>query len=214
MRRNKGEGSITMTTRNGKTYYKASVTIGYDVDGKQIRKSFGSFKKSVVVDKINTVKYEVKNDLLEKQGDVKFGKLFLNWIQDFKKVEISGNTFAEYEVCYRLRVLPYPIANAKANEITLPFLQKYFNSLQDEWSVNVIRKTYVKINACLNFALIQGFINRNPAKGVKLPKQEKSTKYKVFTKEEQDLILRTLNLKNIVDTAIYFDFYTGLRLGE
>ncbi len=214
VRRNKGEGSITTTTRNGKTYYKASVTIGYDMDGKQIRKSFGSFRKSIVVDKINTVKYEVKNDLLEKQGDIKFGKLFLSWIQDFKKVEVSGNTFAEYEVCYRLRILPYLLANAKANEITLPFLQKYFNSLQNEWSVNVIRKTYVKINACLNFALIQGFINRNPAKGIKLPKQEKSTKYKVFTKEEQDLILQTLNLRNIVDTAIYFDFYTGLRLGE
>ena len=63
-KKSNGEGSIVTTTLNGKPYYKASVTIGFDSSGKQIKKSFGSYKKSIVLDKMNRVKYEAKNNLL------------------------------------------------------------------------------------------------------------------------------------------------------
>lgn len=43
-KKSNGEGSIITTTLNGKPYYKASVTIGFDSNGKQIKKSFGSYK--------------------------------------------------------------------------------------------------------------------------------------------------------------------------
>ena len=52
-RKANGEGTISTVIRNGKTYYKANITIGWDSNGKQIRKSFGSYKKSVVLDKMN-----------------------------------------------------------------------------------------------------------------------------------------------------------------
>lgn len=53
-----GEGSLTVTTRNGKPYYTGKVTIGFDQNGKQIRKTFGSFKKTIVIEKMNKAKNE------------------------------------------------------------------------------------------------------------------------------------------------------------
>ena len=114
-RKANGEGTISVVTRNGKPYYKANVTVGWDSEGKQIRKSFGSYKKSVVLDKMNTAKYQAKTNSLS-NSDITFGKLFENWIFNFKKVKVSSNTFYEYETSYRLRILPYFIAKKKLNK--------------------------------------------------------------------------------------------------
>lgn len=212
-KKSNGEGSIITTTLNGKPYYKASVTIGFDSNGKQIKKSFGSYKKSVVLEKMNKVKYESKNNLLS-NSNITFGDLFKEWIFNHKKVEVSDNTFCEYETAYRLRILPYNINNKRVNQLTLNDLQMYFNELQEKFSTNTIKKAYVQIHSCLKFAIIQGIITKNPCLGVTLQKEKKKEKYNVFSKQEQELILNTLNKKDIVDCLIYFTFFTGLRLGE
>lgn len=212
-KKSNGEGSIITTTLNGKPYYKASVTIGFDSAGKQIKKSFGSYKKSVVLEKMNKIKYEAKNNLLS-NSNITFGDLFKQWIFNHKKVEVSDNTFCEYETAYRLRILPYNISNKRANQLTLNDLQMYFNELQEKFSANTIKKTYVQIHSCFKFAIIQGILNKNPCLGVTLQKKDKQENYNVFSKQEQELILNTLNKKDIVDCLIYFTFFTGLRLGE
>lgn len=212
-KKSNGEGSIITTTLNGKPYYKASVTIGFDSAGKQIKKSFGSYKKSVVLEKMNKIKYEAKNNLLS-NSNITFGDLFKQWIFNHKKVEVSDNTFCEYETAYRLRILPYNISNKRVNRITLNDLQMYFNELQEKFSTNTIKKAYVQIHSCLKFAIIQGIITKNPCLGVTLQKKDKQENYNVFSKQEQELILNTLNKKDIVDCLIYFTFFTGLRLGE
>ena len=212
-KKSNGEGSIVTTTLNGKPYYKASVTIGFDSAGKQIKKSFGSYKKSVVLEKMNKVKYEAKNNLLS-NSNISFGDLFKEWIFNHKKVEVSDNTFCEYETAYRLRILPYNISNKRVNQLTLNDLQLYFNELQEKFSANTIKKTYIQIHSCLKFAIIQGIITKNPCLGVTLQKKDKQENYNVFSKQEQELILNTLNKKDIVDCLIYFTFFTGLRLGE
>lgn len=212
-KKSNGEGSIITTTLNGKPYYKASVTIGFDSAGKQIKKSFGSYKKSVVLEKMNKIKYESKNNLLS-NSNISFGDLFKEWIFNHKKVEVSDNTFCEYETTYRLRILPYNITNKRVNQLTLNDLQMYFNELQEKFSTNTIKKTYVQIHSCIKFAIIQGILTKDYCTGITLQKQDKKENYNVFSKQEQELILKTLNKKDIVDCLIYFTFYTGLRLGE
>lgn len=212
-RRANGEGSITTTIRNGKTYYRGSVTIGINNKGKAIRKTFGSFKKSVVIDKMNDAKYESKNNILS-NSDVTFGELYKYWIDEFKRIEVGKNSFIKYLTTYELRIDPYPISIKKASQITLNDLQIFFNSLQEKFSPTTIKEIYMHINTCFNFAVIQGIVFKNFCPGVALPKIKKEKKINVFSKQEQDLILENLDLRNIIDTIIYFTFFTGLRLGE
>lgn len=213
-KRSNGEGTISVKIRNNKSYYCGTVTIGYDAQGKQIRKSFGSFKKSVVLDKMNKTKYENKYNILS-NSDIKFGDLYLEWVNSYKKNEITDNTLNEYITLYKLRIKNYSLSNLKVNQITLKDLQYYFNSLQEKFTPKTIKNTYLRINSCFDFAVIQGISIKNYCKGVKLQKIEKKTnKIKVFTKEEQRKVLKYLNLDDVVDCVIFFTFYTGLRLGE
>ena len=50
--------------------------------------------------------------------------------------------------------------------------------------------------------------------GVTLQKLVKKENVNVFSKEEQELVIKSLDTRNVVDALIYFTFYTGLRLGE
>ena len=50
--------------------------------------------------------------------------------------------------------------------------------------------------------------------GVTLQKLVKKESVNVFSKEEQELVIKNLDIRNIVDALIYLTFYTGLRLGE
>ena len=212
-RKANGEGTISTVIRNGKTYYKANITVGWDSNGKQIRKSFGSYKKSVVLDKMNTAKYQAKTNSLS-NSDISFGELFKDWIFNFKKIEVSPNTFYEYEASYRLRLMNYSIARKKANQITLKDLQQYFNELQKDFTANTIKKTYIQIHSCIKFAIIQGIMMKDFCPGVTLQKITKKENINVFSKQEQEMVLKTLDKRDIVDCLIYFTFYTGLRLGE
>ena len=212
-RKANGEGTISTVIRNGKTYYKANITVGWDSNGKQIRKSFGSYKKSVVLDKMNTAKYQAKTNSLS-NSDISFGELFKDWIFNFKKIEVSPNTFYEYEASYRLRLMNYSIARKKANQITLKDLQQYFNELQKDFTANTIKKTYIQIHSCIKFAIIQGIMMKDFCPGVTLQKITKKENINVFSKQEQEMVLKTLDKRDIVDCIIYFTFFTGLRLGE
>ena len=212
-KKSNGEGSIITTTLNGKPYYKGSVTVGYDSNGKQIKKSFGSYKKSIILNKMDKAKYEAKNNM-SSNSNITFGNLFKDWIFNFKKMDVSDNTFSVYETTYRLRLKDYNIANKRANQITLNDLQAYFNELQEKFTAGQIKRTYIHIHSCIKFAIFQGVMVRDYCGGIILPKEKKKEKYNVFSKQEQELILKTLNKKDMVDCLIYFTFYTGLRLGE
>lgn len=215
VKKSNGEGSVWQVERKGKPYYRASVVIGKNSDGNPIRKTFSGYKKSEVVEKMHKALYEVKNNIFTSEDNITFGQFFKGWIFDFKRNEVSSNTFAEYEVCYRTKIESYEIADIKLKEITPSSLQKHFNTLlnNEKLSINCIKKVHVKIKACLQFAVIQNIILRNPIIAVTLPKIRNEEKYKVFSKEEQKLIINQLG-NDVIDKVILTGFFTGLRLGE
>ena len=47
-----GLGSLTYRIVNGKKYWTGRVTLGFDLNGKQIRRSFSGYKKSEVIEKM------------------------------------------------------------------------------------------------------------------------------------------------------------------
>ncbi|MGL5656027.1 MAG: tyrosine-type recombinase/integrase [Fusobacteriaceae bacterium] len=215
VKKSNGEGSVWQVERKGKPYYRASVVIGKNSDGNPIRKTFSGYKKSEVIEKMQKALYEVKSNIFTSEDNITFGQFFKEWIFDFKRNEISSNTFAEYEVCYRTKIQSYEIAQLKLKDITPNSLQKYFNILlnSEGISVNCIKKVYVKIKACLQFAIIQNIILRNPIIAVTLPKGNQDEKYKVFSKDEQKLIIDRLG-NDVIDKVVLTGFFTGLRLGE
>lgn len=215
-----GLGSITYTMRNGKKYWTGRVTLGTDINGKQVRKSFSSFKKSVVVEKMRKA-----TSYTNISGPIDSGKNILgpsihHWAFNIKSKEIKSSSLSRYGQNIRLRILPYPYANIAVKDITIQNLQEFidFLTLEEKWPEGSVDFTLQIIRTFLDYCLVLGRIQANPAKYVKVPRDKNKfpTKksYRIFSKHEQDLILEALDLSDTVEQMLYIDFFSGLRRSE
>lgn len=215
-----GLGSITHVMRNGKKYWTGRVTLGTDINGKQVRKSFSSFKKSDVVEKMRDyMVYDTVSGPIDPQKVV-LGPAIYHWAFNIKAKEVKTSTLSKYDHNLRLRILPYPYANIEVKDITIQNLQKFidFLTLDEGWPEGAVDTPLQIIRTFLDYCIILGRIQTNPAKYVKVPKNKNKfpTKktYRIFSKQEQDLILEALDLSDTVEQMLYIDFFSGLRRSE
>ncbi len=214
-----GEGSITYTMRNGRKYWTGRITLGFDKDGEQIRKSFSSFKKSEVTEKIERIKAIQEVSGFATKGDEILGDYFFYWLFCIKAKEIKSTTLARYDSAYRLRIEPSPFAKIKVRDINILNLQNFIDGIIESGEGHDAAKTALSLmRMFLDHAVVAGILKTNPAEHVKLPKKEKPKKnqdtYRIFSREEQAKIIDALRLDDPVEAMIYLDFFTGLRRGE
>ena len=226
MKRNvDGLGTISYVMRNDKKYWTGRVTIGYDLQGKQIRRSFSSYKQSEVTEKMKTALAEKGSNVagVTEGGEARLGTMLKYWIFNIKIKEIKSTTIARYDQILRLRIAPYAIANVKIKDVTILLLQNFVNLLLEEDGVtqNMVKDTLNLLKNFLDYAVVIGALPTNPARLVKIAKtkstpksEEKNTVYRIFSATEQQQILNFLNLDDVIEQMIFIDFFTGLRRNE
>lgn len=217
-----GMGSLTYVMRNGKKYWTGRVTLGFDENGDQIRDSFSDYKKSEVIEKMRAAKNAADNNVsgFVNRGDTKLGDFVYYWIFNVKIKEVKSVTIDKYNTAYKLRIKPFYFANTKVKDVTIVSLQKFidFLSTKDGVSWGMVKDTLSIIKLALEHAIILGMLSNNPAKYVKLPLELKKPTskgdYRIFSDQEQRDMISIINLEDVVEQMIYFDFFTGLRRGE
>lgn len=215
--RGNGEGTIYTVTRNGKPYYRAQISNGYDENGKPIRKSFSGYVKKDVVKKMNEYLHKQDIDELPTDEHMTLEKWFFLWLFEFRVNDLKPSSFERYEGIYRNYIKDSPIGKMKLVELRAPHMQRYYNSLlSDGISIGVVRTINSFISTSLKEAIRQGYINRNYCQSVKLPRVPKKSQdkiYTVFTKQEQEDF--TQNIKgHPLEAAFIIAMATGIRLGE
>lgn len=115
--------------------------------------------------------------------------------------------------------MPYPFSKIKVKDITILNLQNFINLLADNenTSINTVKNTLILIKNFLDYTIVLGIFPNNPADYVKVPKKEKvenTGKYRIFSADEQKLIINNLDLEDPVEQMLYIDFFTGLRRNE
>ena len=220
-----GLGSITYTMRDGKKYWTGRVTVGFDLNGNQIRRSFSGYKKYEVIEKMQAAQSEIATSVagVADSGDTRLGALLKHWIFNVKIKEIKSTTIARYDQILRLRIEPYAVANTKIKDVTILLLQNFINSLLAENGVteNMVKDTLNLLKNFLDYTVVIGALPTNPARLVKIAKTksapksgEKKKVYRIFSAAEQQQILNFLNLDDVIDQMIFIDFFTGLRRNE
>lgn len=125
-RRGNNEGCIYY--RENEKRWAASVTLGYDDDGKRIRKVIYGKTRSEVAVKMTTLlgtklkggHASVKNDTLQ--------VLMHQWIITFKRAEVSPRTFERILSNAKNHIYP-EIGNMKLDEITDTIIQSLLNRM-------------------------------------------------------------------------------------
>lgn len=221
-----GEGTIYVEKRNNKSYYKGTITLGYSTDGKLIRKTFCSFDKKEVVNKMAECRTQNNAGMLPADDKITLQQWFYNWLFDFRSNDLKVTSFSKYEGVYRNYIKDSIIGRKKLTDLRPMDLQNYYNGLVNEGkSTNVVKTLNKHLKTCLFDALKQGMIQRNPCCLITLPKQKEedtntsfgespdNDQILFFTQDEQKLFIAAVESHR--NRALFLlALGGGLRLGE
>lgn len=209
-----GEGTIYKYEKNGKTYYRGMLTVGYDHDGKLIRKSFNSSKKQDIINLM--AEYKTKNNagLLPSDDKITLQQWFYTWLFDFRINDLKPSSFERYEGIYRNYIKDTKIGKKKLSDLRAADLQIYYNKLiEDGKAPDTIKVINKNLKTCLNEALKQSYVAKNYCNLITLPKIEKKDEIIVFSVKEQKTLINFLKghkLQMLLEMALG----TGMRQGE
>ncbi|WP_138158739.1 tyrosine-type recombinase/integrase [Peptoniphilus catoniae] len=199
---------VYKTKVNGKDYYRCDATI--ETSLKEIRKSFGSYKRYMVLEKREAWVEKYKDLDFINSND--FGSMFYNWIMNVKKDTVLSNTLEKYLTTYEKRLKGYPIAKKEIIDISNLDAQEFIKSLSTENSLSSIKESLVLFKSFFKYAIDNKMTKFNPFATIKIKVDKKPRK--AYTIEEQREILNSLDYEDPVDLAIYTSLISGLRLGE
>lgn len=217
-RRNNGEGSFSKVHRGKITYWRKLITIGYDSEGKQIRKAFYGKTQKEAIEKYNEWKNKQSFNSNEKAT---FSTRFHYWLFQVKKMEFKPSTFERYYGIYKNYILTNKkLSQTKLTDITTSQIQLYYNELikngKEVTSVKTINR-YIKtfFEDCVK----EGLIIRNPCNNIKFPKDhsvinyDESEQFIFLTDSEQISLVKEIRNDNI-GLIILLGLCCGMRLGE
>lgn len=208
----------TNCTKNGKDYYRISITIGRSSNGKLIRKEFyGSSKKEA-----EKKRDEYLNNI--NQGlDINYNKKQLSesmilWLNEYVKISNKPSTYDRYLGIYNNYIDKSVLSNKVIESIKPMDIQIFYNSLykskKTSSTINTINKV---LKSFFTFAFNQGYITNNPCiKGkVVIPGDLKSEAKEIEIFSDED-ISKILNSKNnvLIKYLSIFSLATGMRRGE
>lgn len=208
----------TNCIKNGKEYYRLSISIGRDSNGKIIRKEFYGKSKSDAEKKRDEYLNKIKSGIFKDYDKLYVGNTMNAWLIEIVQLSRKPSTFDLYYGLYKNYIENTTISFLKLSDIQSSNIQKYYNDLKKQGkSSNVIFKINKLLRTFFNYAITQNYISNNPcSKGrIIIPgdlRKEKK-KIEIFTNEELKLILNapeTSLIKFIALTCVN----TGIRRGE
>lgn len=207
MKRANGSGTVyKMKHKPLRRPYRAVVTLGYDDEGKAIRKSIGTFAtqkeayNALSAYDANTQQYEVKNTT--------FGQCWEWMIADKTRLGVnlkkSGYIYNKPKVEHLMKV---PI-----KDIRLTHLQAIIDRYSD-MSRTALSQIKTVMKSTFDIAIKNDIVDKNYASLVTLPAKSKSDMHKPFTPAE------IYTLWELSDTdrnarILLTCVYTGMRPGE
>lgn len=217
VRRGNNEGCIYY--RENEKRWAASVTLGYDDNGKRIRKIIYGKTRSEVAVKMTTLlgtklkggHPSVKNDTLQ--------VLMQQWIITFKRAEVSSRTFERVLSNAKIHIYP-EIGNMKLDEITFNTVQMVLNKmLFNGYALASVRKIKFILNQFFAYAQKSKFIAANPVsecivKSTKEHKEKKEDDYKAIPIDVRKQFFEVISSHPFFEPLCMVQLFGGMRIGE
>ena len=215
-RRSNNEGCITQRT-DGR--WAGIATIGYDENGKQMRKTVYGKTRMEVVKKLTELTNRISNDNLEYIENNTFGNMMKEWLLIFKKQVVSGRTFEHQFRNFKLHIEPQ-IGKMKIDEVNTIVIQKLLNELlEQEYSLDTTRKIKFLISQFFEYAIENNLATDNPARKAKVKSSERKiydneNRYKAIPIEVREKFIEDLIKHDLLKPFCLTMLFGGLRVGE
>lgn len=217
-KRANGEGTIYQR-KDGR--WAGAVTVGYDENGKQIKKTVYGRNQTEVAKKLSDISGRLKSNSYEVVEQKTFEELMSEWLLVFKKSAVSPRTFEGIIRNYRLHIEPI-IGKMKIYEIDTFVVQQVLNKMIDaDYSLNVVKKNKHLISQFFEYAIDNKWVQDNPTRKVLVKVKDRRVysgkeRYKALTPESRRTFLKALNEdeSNFLKPLCYVLLFAGLRIGE
>lgn len=202
---------VAKTRKDGS--YEAKVTIGRDMYGKPIRKSFYS-SISVADAKKKGEEYRIQREIETRSGgfiadeNMTFGKWAEKWLEVYKKPYVSHRTYySSYMLTLKNHLLPY-FGAAELTTIRNADIQAYVSS-QSHMSESHLKKVVLLLKQIFDSAIENDLCIKNPARKIMINSTHKKDPRRVYTPEQIETVCRHTKMPEIIVML-----KLGLRRGE
>lgn len=215
--------SKTNYTKGEHKYYRTALILGYDSNGKKIKKEFYGKSKGDAELQKEEYKNDLRNGINKNTENETMNVSFKNWlVETIMPSGIKTSTFETYESVYRLYIKDSELGIRKIKDIKVPMIQAFLNSLYKKGkNYPLLSKIYKLIKRFFNYEIENDAILKNPCLSVKVPgqisylKEKNSTEIDTFTPEEREQILEYLyKTHDRIAGIAYLGFSLGMREGE
>lgn len=203
-----GEGSV-FERKDGR--WEATAVI------KGQRKSFYGRTKTEARQKRDEAKRLVARDEYVQPDRQKVGEYLQYWLSTHGQT-IEKSTAQTYKHYIRKHFVP-GIGHISLQKLTVDHIQRMFDKLINEGlSSTTLHTLHNVLKAALNDAVRWEKIPKNPARYVKLPKEEDSREKRILTAEQAQTLIEAaqsaLNERNQVGAILLILSTTAIRIGE
>ncbi len=215
-RRGNNEGCITQR-KDGR--WAGIVTIGYDENGKQIRKSVYGKTRMEVANKLTELTNRLDTNNLDYIENNTFGGLMKEWLLVFKKNQVSPRTFEHTFRNFQLHIEP-KVGKMKLDEVNSIVIQKVLNGmLEQKYSLAVVKKVKFIFNQFFNYAVDNNLVATNPTTKTRVRSTERKiydseNEYKAIPIEVREKFVKDLENHKFLKPLCYTMMFAGLRAGE
>lgn len=202
-------------------YFDVTLELGKDEYGRRVRRTYkcettdrAEAEKMLIIKKA-----EYLNGELIEESSMTVGEFLIEYLELFVKVQSSPATVKDYQEVIDKYLIP-EFGKTKLQELTKPMIQKVYNRwrVKSPLSDKPLRATTIHhinrvFKAGLNVAIELDYIKTNPAKGIKIGKDEVSQHIDVYTNEEIKKLQSAVKGTDMeLPVALLFDCV--LRRGE
>ena len=207
----KGNGEGTIRKRKDGSW-EARITVGYNPNGTQKRKSIYGKTRQEVQKKMTANLNELNNGKYVEQTKMTVAKWLNIWMKDYKMNSVKSTTFINYRNRVINHIIP-AIGHYNLKDLRADYVQKMINGLyKNNYAPESIRGTYNIIHEALKQAVNNDLIIKNVADTVTLPADVKSD-VRVLTIEEQARFIATAK-ETYSGEVFIMALGTGMRIGE
>lgn len=198
-------GSIQKLNGNRRKPYRVVKTIGWDDNGKQIRKTIGYYETRAKALQELALFNEKPYDIDIKKITV--AELHKKW-KDEKYPNIAHKTQQVYNMCWNYceNIKDEPFV-----DIRLQHLQAIVNSMGDKWSAKKAFKTFW--HQLYDFAIKNDMDVRKYSEYIDIGKKTTKLERIPFEEDEIDKMWENVDRMDFIDVILIL-IYTGMRIGE
>ncbi|NOW86744.1 integrase [Clostridium beijerinckii] len=196
-----------------KDNWKATVSLGFDANGKRIREKKQGFKRKKDAEKWVTdlLAKKHKGYVAPTESNVTLKDYINKWFYEHKINTVSVNTLANYNSRINIHIIP-KLGNYKLNKITNEVVQDFYNSLINGGAKpSSAKKILETLSNCLRYAQKNKLIYTVPV-DIERARIEKP-EVEFWHKKELDFYLNEIK-GDYLYTPVHIAVLTGLRLGE